>query len=81
VRKSIARVLTVYRSNIRTSLKSKVAEDAANKKGRSLTPLDLRTKKTRALRRALTKAQLKATTEKAKKKAAAFPTRKYALKA
>jgi hypothetical protein len=34
VRKSIARVHTVYRSNIRAALRSKIANDAANKKGK-----------------------------------------------
>ncbi len=34
VRKSIARVLTVYRANIRNALKNKISEDAANKKGK-----------------------------------------------
>jgi hypothetical protein len=34
VRKSIARVLTVYRSNIRAALKSKVTDEAASKKGK-----------------------------------------------
>ena len=45
-------------------------------------PLDLRPKKTRAIRRRLTKAQSKLVTEKAKKKALYFPTnRRYAVKA
>ena len=34
VRKSIARVLTVYNANIRNALKNKITEDAANKKGK-----------------------------------------------
>jgi hypothetical protein len=34
VRKSIARVLTVYRASLRTALRSKIAEDGANKKGK-----------------------------------------------
>jgi hypothetical protein len=34
VRKSIARVHTVYRQNIRTALRSKISNDAANKKGK-----------------------------------------------
>ena len=45
-------------------------------------PLDLRPKKTRAIRRRLTKVQSKLVTEKAKKKALYFPTnRRYACKA
>jgi len=44
-------------------------------------PLDLRPKKTRAIRRRLTPEQLALTTLKAKKKAAYFPARRYALKA
>lgn len=34
VRKSIARVHTVYRANIRQALRSKISNDGANKKGR-----------------------------------------------
>jgi hypothetical protein len=34
VRKSIARVHTVYRANIRSALRSKITNDGANKKGR-----------------------------------------------
>ena len=45
-------------------------------------PLDLRPKKTRAIRRRLTAVQSKLVTEKAKKKALYFPTnRRYAVKA
>ena len=45
-------------------------------------PLDLRPKKTRAIRRRLTHVQSKLVTEKAKKKALYFPTnRRYAVKA
>ena len=44
-------------------------------------PLDLRVKQTRALRRALTKEQKAKKLAKEAKRAAAFPTRKYALKA
>jgi ribosomal protein L29 len=38
VRKSIARVLTVYRANLRTALKSKIDEDGKNKKGKVRLP-------------------------------------------
>lgn len=34
VRKSIARVLTVYRQTQRSTIKSKIVEDAKNKKGK-----------------------------------------------
>ena len=45
-------------------------------------PLDLRPKKTRAIRRRLTKAQSQLVTEKAKKKALYFPSnRRFAVKA
>lgn len=81
VRKAVARVLTVYRHNVIGSLRKKTADDAASRKGRALLPLDLRPKKTRALRKALSKEQQKKVSVKAAKKAAAFPRRKYALKA
>ncbi len=44
-------------------------------------PLDLRPKKTRAIRKALTPAQKALKTEREKKRHAAFPLRNYALKA
>lgn len=81
VRKAVARVLTVYRANVVGSLRKKTSDDAASKKGRALLPLDLRPKKTRALRKALSKEQKAKRSVKAAKKAAAFPRRKYALKA
>jgi large subunit ribosomal protein L35e len=81
VRKAVARVLTVYRHNVIGSLRKKTADDAASRKGRALLPLDLRPKKTRAIRKALSKEQQQKKTVKAAKKAAAFPRRKYALKA
>jgi hypothetical protein len=43
-------------------------------------PLDLRPKKTRAIRRRLTKHEASLKTEKAKKKETYFPQRKYAIK-
>ncbi|GAB4813516.1 hypothetical protein N2152v2_000562 [Parachlorella kessleri] len=48
---------------------------------RKYVPLDLRVKKTRAMRRALTKHERTVRTEKQKKKDAAFPRRKFAVKA
>jgi large subunit ribosomal protein L35e len=74
VRTSIARVLTVI------SQKQKAALREAYKK-KKLLPLDLRPKKTRAIRRRLTKHQLSLKTEREKKREKYFPMRKYAIKA
>lgn len=74
VRKSIARVATVINQNQRAALK----EEFAKKK---YVPIDLRAKKTRAIRRRLTKHQANAKTEKQVKKDRAFPKRKFAVKA
>eukprot|EP00614_Pseudopedinella_elastica_P020104 CAMPEP_0172647410 /NCGR_PEP_ID=MMETSP1068-20121228/240734_1 /TAXON_ID=35684 /ORGANISM="Pseudopedinella elastica, Strain CCMP716" /LENGTH=131 /DNA_ID=CAMNT_0013461687 /DNA_START=467 /DNA_END=863 /DNA_ORIENTATION=- len=74
VRKSIARVLTVYNQ----TQKSKLREAFT---GKTFLPKDLRQKKTRAIRRKLTKEQAQAVTLSQKKTADNFPTRKYALKA
>jgi len=74
VRKSIARVLTVVNQTQRSTLK----EEYAKKK---YVPIDLRAKKTRAIRRRLTKHQANAKTEKQVKKERAFPARKFAVKA
>ncbi|KAI5455033.1 60S ribosomal protein L35 [Naganishia adeliensis] len=75
-RKSIARVLTVInqkqRQNVREMYKAKNSK---------YLPLDLRYKKTRAIRRALTKNERSLVTEKQHKKDIHFPLRKYALKA
>lgn len=73
VRLSIAQVLTV----ISQTQKEKLREAYKNKK---LLPLDLRPKKTRAIRRRLTKHQLSLKTEREKKKEMYFPKRKYAIK-
>jgi large subunit ribosomal protein L35e len=81
VRKSIARVHTVYRANIRDALRNKISTDGANKKGKTYLPLDLRTKKTRAIRRRLSKEQAEKLTPKQQKTVNAFPRRKFALKA
>ena len=74
VRKSIARVLTVHNQQQKTGLR-KASE------GAKYLPKDLRSKKTRALRRALTKAERGKKTLKAKKAYAAFPKVKYTIKA
>eukprot|EP00892_Ulva_mutabilis_P008464 jgi/Ulvmu1/5990/UM026_0114.1 len=74
VRKSIACVLTVISHNQREAVRTAL-------KGKKYIPLDLRQKKTRALRRALSTEQATMKTQKAQRKAAAFPMRKFALKA
>ncbi|GFR42642.1 hypothetical protein Agub_g3579, partial [Astrephomene gubernaculifera] len=81
VRKSIARVLTVYKQSQRAAVRSTITEENAKKKGRKFLPMDLRAKKTRAIRRALTKEQANKKLVKEEKRAKAFPARKYALKA
>ncbi|KAM5540535.1 hypothetical protein V8D89_005993 [Ganoderma adspersum] len=74
VRKSIARVLTVMNQKQRQNLR----EFYKNKK---YLPLDLRAKKTRAIRRRLTKHEASLKTLKQRKKDIHFPIRKYAVKA
>lgn len=74
VRKSIARVLTVLTSQKRDALR----EFYSTKKYK---PLDLRPKKTRAIRRRLTSEQINKKTLRQQKKEKAFPMRKYAIKA
>jgi large subunit ribosomal protein L35e len=74
VRKSIARVLTVHNTQQKVGLRKACAKA-------KYVPKDLRSKKTRAIRRALTKAERTKKTHKQKRTAAAFPTIKYALKA
>ncbi|CAK7341791.1 unnamed protein product [Dovyalis caffra] len=73
VRLSIAQVLTVI------SQKQKAALREAYKNKKFL-PLDLRPKKTRAIRRRLTKHQASLKTEREKKREMYFPMRKYAIK-
>eukprot|EP01036_Dinobryon_divergens_P026541 gene26541-35208_t len=74
VRKSVARVLTV--TNQLT--KAKLREQYADQK---FVPIDLRAKKTRAIRRRLTKEQAAKKTVKQAKKDTHFPKRVYAIKA
>ncbi|KAF8505839.1 ribosomal protein L35 [Russula emetica] len=74
VRKSIARVLTVTNQKARQNIR----EYYKNKK---YLPLDLRPKKTRAIRRRFTKHENSLKTLKQTKKDAHFPRRKYAVKA
>ncbi|KAH9943418.1 ribosomal protein L35 [Epithele typhae] len=74
VRKSIARVLTVTNQKQRQNLREFY-------KKKKYLPLDLRAKKTRAIRRRLTKHEASLKTEKQRKKDLHFPLRKYAVKA
>ncbi|CAM9223686.1 unnamed protein product [Heterosigma akashiwo] len=74
VRKSIARVLTVYNQTQKAEARKLLS-------GSKYVPTDLRAKKTRAMRRALTPAQANKMTARAARKASAFPLRRYALKA
>jgi len=74
VRKAIARVLTVMNQTQKSELRKFYKEKGA------LLPLDLRVKKTRAIRRRLTDAQLTRKTPKQFKKDSQFPMRKYAIR-
>ncbi|WFD05144.1 60S ribosomal protein L35, L29 [Malassezia vespertilionis] len=74
VRKNIARVLTVMNIKQRTSLREFY-------KGKKYLPLDLRAKKTRAIRRKLTKFERNQVTERQHKRNVHFGTRRYVLKA
>ena len=74
VRKSIARVLTVHNQQQKEGLRKAAA-------GSKYMPKDLRSKQTRAKRRALNKAERSKKTHKQCRKAAAFPRVKYAIKA
>ncbi|KAK0206556.1 60S ribosomal protein L35 [Desarmillaria ectypa] len=74
VRKSIARVMTVMNQKARQNLHEYY-------KDKKYLPLDLRAKKTRAIRRRMTKHETSLKTLKQKKKELNFPIRKYAVKA
>ncbi|CAB1109514.1 unnamed protein product [Ectocarpus sp. CCAP 1310/34] len=74
VRKKIARTLTVYHQ----SQKQKFRDYYENRK---YVPLDLRPKKTRAIRRRLNPDQLAIKTDRQQKKLDNLPRRCYALKA
>lgn len=74
VRKNIARVLTIINAQQRASVR-------AFYEGKKYIPKELRAKKTRALRRALTKEQKNLKTDRARKAAIAYPVRNFALKA
>ena len=72
VRRSVAKVLTVLNQNQKATLRQLYA-------GKKFVPKDLRVKKTRAMRRALTVAEKKVKTTRQQKRDAAFPQRKFAL--
>lgn len=74
MRKSIATILTVLNQTQREHLRAHYA-------GKKYIPLDLRVKKTRAIRRRMTKHEATKKTSRAAKKASHFPQRKFALKA
>eukprot|EP00928_Gymnodinium_smaydae_P088050 TRINITY_DN721_c1_g1_i1.p3 TRINITY_DN721_c1_g1~~TRINITY_DN721_c1_g1_i1.p3 ORF type:complete len:124 (+),score=38.43 TRINITY_DN721_c1_g1_i1:84-455(+) len=74
VRKSIARILTVYNQKQK-------AEARKQYSGKKYQPLDLRPKKTRALRRALKVEQKTAKTAKQKTRLSNFPLRRFAVTA
>ena len=74
VRKSIARILTVHNQQQKEGIRKAAA-------GQKYISKDLRSKKTRAMRRALTKAEKSRKTLKAQKKATHFPQRRFAVKA
>ncbi|XP_023227141.1 large ribosomal subunit protein uL29 [Centruroides vittatus] len=74
VRKSIARVLTVIHQTQKENLRKYY-------KGKKYKPRDLRPKKTRAMRRALTKHEQSIKTKKELRKLRVWPMRKYAVKA
>ncbi|OBZ88557.1 60S ribosomal protein L35 [Choanephora cucurbitarum] len=73
-RKNVARVLTVINQTQREQLRLFYQK-------KRFTPLDLRVKKTRAMRRALTPFEKSKKTVRQQKKEAHFPIRKYAVKA
>jgi len=73
VRKSIARVLTVINQTQRHQLKLFY-------QGKKFKPLDLRPKRTRALRRKLSIGEARKKTEGHRKRLVHWPMRKYAIK-
>nr|CAI5824550.1 unnamed protein product [Callosobruchus analis]CAI5858463.1 unnamed protein product [Callosobruchus analis] len=74
VRKAIARVYIVMHQKQKENLRKLY-------KNKKYKPLDLRPKKTRAIRRALSSHEKRIKTAKEIRKRSAFPPRKYALKA
>ncbi len=74
VRKNIARILTVHNQQQKEGIRKAAA-------GSKYLSKDLRMKKTRAMRRALTKDELNNKTIKQRKTDKAFPKLKFAIKA
>ena len=74
VHKSIARVLTVINQTQKENLRKFY-------KGKKYKPLDLRPKKTRAMRRQLNKHEENLKTKKQQRKERLYPLQKYAVKA
>lgn len=74
VRKAIARVYIVMNTKTKDNLRKLY-------KGKKYVPLDLRPKKTRAMRKALSPRDAARLTLKEQRKRAKFPKRKYAVKA
>merc|ERR1712042_136940 len=74
VRKSVARVLTVIKQTQKENLRKLF-------NGKKYKPKDLRPRKTRAIRRKLTKNEAALKSVKQMRKERIFPKRKYALKA
>lgn len=74
VRKAIARVHIVMHQKTKENLRKFY-------KGKHLKPLDLRPKKTRAIRKALSPRDANRKTAKELRKKSIYPQRKYALKA
>lgn len=74
MRKAIARVYIVMHQKQKENLRKLY-------KNKKYKPLDLRSKKTRALRRKLTEHQQRIKTPKEIRKRSAFPPRTYAVKA
>jgi large subunit ribosomal protein L35e len=74
VRKNIARILTVHNQQQKEGLRKASA-------GKKYISKDLRVKKTRAMRNALSKSELAKKTPAQKKKLASFPVIKFAVKA
>mmetsp|Transcript_136294 Transcript_136294/g.265099 ORF Transcript_136294/g.265099 Transcript_136294/m.265099 type:complete len:124 (+) Transcript_136294:62-433(+) len=72
VRKNIARILTVYNQKQK-------AEARKQYQGKKYQPLDLRPKKTRAIRRRLKTEQKYAKTQKQKTRMSNFPMRRFAV--
>merc|ERR1712039_714127 len=72
VRKSIARILTVYNQKQKADARKEC-------KGKKYIPYDLRPKKTRAIRRSLKVEQKTAKTVRQKKRASNFPMRRFVV--